>query len=52
VPTRRRFATRAELVEHLARREPDVDWPRAVEALEAEGVLVEHLVRVSVDEEV
>ena len=49
---RRRFATRAELIELVTRREPAVDWARAFEALDAEGVNVGNLVKVVVDEEV
>lgn len=49
---RRRFATRTELAELLAEREPDVDWPRALNALAAAGVDIETLVKVVVDEEV
>lgn len=49
---RRRFAARDELAEILARREPDVDWPKALEALAAEGVNVDTLVKIVVNEEV
>ncbi len=49
---RRRFATRQELAELLARREPGVGWPAALDALQAEGVNVETLVKIVVDEEV
>ena len=49
---RRRFATREELTELLAGREPGVDWPAALDALTAEGVDVELLVKIVVDEEV
>lgn len=49
---RRRFATTQELTELLVAREPDVDWPRALEALAATGVHVDTLVRIVVDEEV
>jgi hypothetical protein len=52
MPKRRRFATRDELTELLARREPAVDWASALAALEAEGVALDNLVKVVVDEEV
>lgn len=52
MPTRRRFATRDELAQLLAGREPGVDWPAALAALAEAGVDVEALVQVEVDEEV
>lgn len=52
MPKRRRFATREELIELLARREPGVYWHLALAALQAEGVNVETLVKIVVDEEV
>lgn len=52
MPKRRRFATRDELTELLARRDPGVDWPHALDVLHAEGVNLENLVRIVVDEEV
>lgn len=52
MPQRRRFTAGEELAEILARREPDVDWPAALRALEAEGVDVGALVKTVVDEEV
>lgn len=50
MPKRRRYATREELVELLAGRAPGVDWPAALDALEAAGALVQ--VVIEVDEEV
>lgn len=52
MPKRRRFATRDELIELLAGREPNVDWRLAVGALAAAGIDVSQLVKVLVDEEV
>lgn len=52
MPKRRRFASREELLELLAVREPGVDWPAALDVLAAEGVDVAALVKVEVDEEV
>jgi hypothetical protein len=52
MPKRRRFATRGELEQLLAGREPAVDWARALDALAAEGVDVATLVTIEVDEEV
>lgn len=49
MPKRRRYATREELVELLAGRAPGVDWPAALDALEAVGARVE--VPIVVDEE-
>lgn len=47
---RRRAATREELIELLAGREPEVDWSRALDALTLVGVRLEH--EVTVTEEV
>lgn len=47
---RRRFATREELLELLAGRDPGVDWPTVLDALAAEGVDVAALVQIEVDE--
>lgn len=52
MPKRRRFATREELAELLARRDPDVDWSRVLDVLWAENVNLDNLVRIVVDEEV
>lgn len=49
MPKRRRFANREELLELLAVREPEVDWPAALDALEEAGALVQ--VVIEVDEE-
>jgi hypothetical protein len=46
---RRRFADRGELVELLTVREPAVDWPAALDALEAAGARVE--ITVTAEEE-
>jgi hypothetical protein len=46
---RRRLADRGELVELLAVREPAVDWPAALDALEAAGARVE--IAVTAEEE-
>jgi len=51
MPKRRRFASRQELEQLLAGREPDVDWAKALDALAAEGVDEGALVEIEVDEE-
>lgn len=52
MPQRRRLASRDELLELLAAREPGVDRALALAALTAEGVDVDALIRIVVDEEV
>jgi len=50
MPKRRRLATREEVLETLAGCQPDVDWAKALAALDAAGVQI--LLEIVVDEEV